>query len=393
MGSRLEREVRLVHADDPLARSTTVAAHRVQRWARSRATTLAAASLLLFSLVACGSSLPATIGEPLPNPITDPAEGPPPTPREPGAGGDDGAEQPDPPADRPVEPAPARLTYAPPALSHPVTIRVDPTSGPFSISMETNRDYLIVMPEQPVRRAMALIGGRNVVMIGGEIFIPHQGSNPTINARRALYIANATGIVHIEGVLMHGDDISEGVQTRAPGAIVQLQNVGIFNVHARDQRTFSDNHPDIIQTWGGVRELRVDRLTGDTDYQGLFFKADYNGPHGPVHLHNVNVRGMPTARYLLWASDTGGGYPIMTLDNVWVEAHPNRAGGLGTSVWPDVHGTSPYRAVISTGSDGVERASWPGTRFSGDVRDGRPPGGDFVTKDAIGIGYTSPGYR
>jgi hypothetical protein len=287
----------------------------------------------------------------------------------------------------------ARLTYRPPTLSNPIRIRVHPTNGPFNISMNTSRDYIIEMPGSPVRRAMSLQGGRNVVMIGGEIFIPHQGSNPTINARRALYIANATGTVHVEGVLMRGDDISEGVQVRAPKAIVQLQNVGIFNVHARDQRTFKDNHPDIVQTWGGVRELRIDRLTGDTDYQGLLFKADFNGPHGPVHIHNTNIIGKSTSRYLIWMSNQGGGYPRVTFNNVWVDVPSQRAGGLGKALWPDVNAASPWKLSVST-SGGVQSGTWAGTsRFTGSVRRGRPPGGNFVTASAIGIGYRSPGYR
>jgi hypothetical protein len=286
------------------------------------------------------------------------------------------------------------LRYAPPELVDPITIRVDAASGPSNLSMDPQRDYVIEMPDEPVRRGLALVGGRNVVMIGGEIFIPHQGPNPTINARRALHVSGATGVVHIEGVLMHGDDISEGIQTSAPDAIVQIQNVGIFNVHARDQKGFTDNHPDIIQTWGSVGALRVDGLTGETDYQGLFFKADYNGPHGPVELHNVNVRGLPTARYLVWTSNQGGGYPDVTLENVWVEASPARAGGFAMSVWPDANGAHPYRLQVGTNGDGVETGSWPAAvGVTGEVSAGRPPGGDFVRAEAIGVGYRSPGYE
>lgn len=274
----------------------------------------------------------------------------------------------------PLEP----LAWAPPVLTNPITIHVGVTGG--IGRLDTSRDYVLVMPQVPRREGLVIDGGRNVVLIGGEISIPHQGTNPSINQRRALHIANATGTVHVEGLLMHGDDISEGVQTRAPDAIVQLQNLAILNVHARDQVRFTDNHPDVIQTWGSVRELRVDRLTGETDYQGLFFKADYNGPHGPVHLRNVNMRALPTARYLFWTSNQGGGYPTMTLDEVWVAPAAGRT--FSRSVWPE------SGSVVTGGT-----ASWPNLPITGVVRHGLPPGGDFVPAERVGIGYVSPGYR
>lgn len=94
------------------------------------------------------------------------------------------------------------------------------------------------------------MGGRNIVIIGGEIVIPWQGENPDIPSRTMLKLKASTGIVHIEGLLGRGDDISEGIQIAAPDAIVQIQNVRIEGIHARDQVEFTDNHPDIIQTWG-----------------------------------------------------------------------------------------------------------------------------------------------
>jgi hypothetical protein len=283
-----------------------------------------------------------------------------------------------------VRNAPSRpaLTWAPPTLDAPITRHVGVTGG--LGTLDASRDYVLVMPSVPRTEALVINGGRNVVLIGGEVAIPDQGTSPTITSRRALYIANSTGTVHVEGLLLHGDDISEGIQINAPAAIVQIQNVAIRNVHARDQVRFSDNHPDVLQTWGGVGELRVDGLTGESDYQGLFFKADYNGPHGPVHLRNVNLRAMPTTRYQFWMDGTGGGYPTVTLSDVWVEPAPNRS--FGKTVWPDVdHAEHPVR--IAEGA-----ASWPTLPVSGVVRQGTPPGGDFVPVATVGLGYASPGY-
>jgi hypothetical protein len=323
-----------------------------------------------------GGQEPPPVGDPLPEPPA-PAPAPP-------------APAPEPPTAAPAPPAPApapgevraRLAWPPPALTSPVTIHVGVTGGIGTLS--TTRDYRLVMPGAPRTEGLVINGGRNVVLVGGEIAIPHQGSNPTINSRRALHIANSTGVVHVEGLLLHGDDISEGIQIAAPQATVQLQNIAVLNVHARDQLGFSDNHPDVIQTWGSVGELRVDRLTGESDYQGLFFKADFNGRHGPVHLRNVNLRSTATSRYQFWLSDKGGGYPTVSLREVWVETAPGRS--FAKTVWPDTS-HAQHAAVISGGA-----ASWPTLPVTGAVRAGVPAAGDFVRASDVGVAYVSPGY-
>lgn len=281
----------------------------------------------------------------------------------------------------------------PPPLTEPqrVEVSVDATSN--VLSLDPERDYVVAMPDEPLRRGLVLKGGRNVVLIGGEIDIPWQGTNPTIAQRTGLKIVGATGTVHVEGLLLHGEDISEGIQIDAPQAIVQLQNIGVFGIHARDQVDFSDNHPDIVQTYGNVRELHIDGLTGSSDYQGLLFKVDVGpGPHGPVTLRNVNLIGLPTARYLLWLG-TEPGFGTVTLDDVWIDVPPERDGGLRRSVWPPANGDHPDRATILPQSDGRHLARWPhamNPTVVGVVREGRPPGGDFVSPGAIGIGYERP---
>ena len=257
------------------------------------------------------------------------------------------------------------------------------------MQMDTTKDYIIRMPATPLRAGLALVGGRNVVMIGGEINIPWQSSG-TIASRTMLLIRGATGIVHIEGLKGGGADISEGIQIDAENAIVQLQNIRIDNIHARDQVGFTDNHPDLIQTYGNVRELRVDRFTGSSDYQGVLLKADYNGAHGTVTIRRMNIIGLPTARYLWWAN-TQSGAGRVTLDNVWVDVPTQRSGGLGRSVWPDINGTSPNRATVQRDASGVEYATWPTAmvpQIVGQVNEGLPLGGDFVPANSVGIGYT-----
>jgi hypothetical protein len=284
-----------------------------------------------------------------------------------------------------------RLRWSPPALSSPTTITVGPSGGSFKL--DTSKDYIVRIPQKvSAVGGVTLNGGRNVVLIGGHITIPWAGSGASGSARRALYLKGQTGVAHIEGLLIDnsGGDLSEGIQIAAPAATVQIQNVRITGAHARDQSGFTDNHPDLIQPWGGAARLRIDRFSGSTDYQAFMLKADSNGPLGPVHVSNVNV--WPTepnlSRYLLWQGPDSVTYPL-SYENVWLTPASGRS--LGKAAWPDISSSNTTkRAILS--ADGTS-LSWPtASQISGVVRSGAPPGGDFVPAGLAGVGYTSPGY-
>lgn len=284
------------------------------------------------------------------------------------------------------------LTWAPPPLTDPITVEVP--IDPYTIRLEPDQDYIVQMPAEPVLGAVSIDGGRNVVMIGGEISIPWQGDEPYIAQRTGLKIANATGTVHIEGLLLHGDDIGEGIQIDAPQAIVQIQNVAVLGIHARDQVEFSDNHPDLIQPYGSFRELRVDRFTGSSDYQGFFLKCNSNCPFGPVTIKRVNLIGMPTARFLIWFDQESHTGPVV-LEDFWVDIPEEREGGLGRSVYPDERGDLPDIALVGVDEQGRTYVTWPPEMLpliEGRVTEGRPPQGDFVLPETVGLNYVSPGY-
>lgn len=254
------------------------------------------------------------------------------------------------------------LRWPAPRLAEPRVVQVRDGGG--TIRLAPHRDYRIVLRE-PLSDVggLKIVGGRNVVLIGGHITIPPAGPRATAGDRRGLLIAGQTGTVHIEGLLIDdaGGDLSEGINIAAPRAIVQIQNTRVAGVHARDEKGFTDNHPDVIQTYGGVRELRVNRLTGTTTYQGLFLRGD-SDPVGRVELSKVNIVGSPTASYLLWkrcnapypAPCEGPDFPMGVTD-VWVRPAPGRS--LRLSLKPEPPG-----------------GPWDG------VHEGIPPGGDFVTR-------------
>ncbi|NTV23659.1 MAG: hypothetical protein HGA85_04765 [Nanoarchaeota archaeon] len=204
---------------------------------------------------------------------------------------------------------------------------------------------------------------------------------------------SSTGIIHIEGLLGHGEDISEGITGFSRESIVQIQNVRIDHIKARDQVGFTDNHPDLVQSWGNAKEIRIDRFTGSSDYQGFMLKADDGYPHGPVIIKNANLIGDPTARYQFWIGHEDQG--DITLENFWIDVPTERWGGLGNSVWPASSASAPFKSIVSKDEQGREYATFPAEmtpHVTGRITEGIPPEGDFVPPGVAGISYVSPGY-
>lgn len=275
------------------------------------------------------------------------------------------------PATSPVPRSGSRLAWAPPALANPTVI--DVTSAHHQLILDDRRDYVVRLPAQPLSVAygLSIAGGRNVVIIGGEIDIPYQGqSTPPGAARVALYLKDQTGTVHVEGVLFSGGDLSDSIDLdERLGATVQLENLRSQDNHARDELHFSDAHPDCLQSWGGPAVLRVDHFTCSTECQGFFLhpqQYDAQAANRSTDLRNVNVTavpgrpGYPGPGYLLWQADPFA----KSLDNVWIL--PNARKPWDT-LWPAA-------------------SSWPGVSW------GEPPAGDFVPAGTVGGGYVSPGY-
>lgn len=262
--------------------------------------------------------------------------------------------------------AATKLQWAPPALDDPTTVQVTPDAR--ILRLDPARDYIVKMPSTPLTGlgGLSISGGHDVVLIGGEIRIdrdPNETAAPTIQQRRGLILANQTGTVHVEGLKLTGDDLNEGIDLSQPlGATVQLENVRVEQLHSRDEVAFSDGHPDVIQSWAGPGRLRVDRLTGLTNYQGIYLAPWEIGTPQPlteVDLRNINLIGNATSTYLLWAAA-----PLTpSITDVWVKPRPGRA--IEQTLWP-----SP--------------ASWPG------VQVGQPP--SFVQAWQAGAAYKSPGY-
>jgi hypothetical protein len=245
-------------------------------------------------------------------------------------------------------------------------------------------DVLVKLPAHSVG-PVTITNCRNAVLIGGHITVLPSATVDGAD-QRGIYVRDCTGTVHIEGVHIEGNvagSESDGIAVNAPEALIQIQNVRVDGMRGG----MSGNHADVFQPWGGVREFRIDRLTGSTNYQGLHIFENL-GPIGAGTIRNTNIASSETGKvdkggYFIWM-DCQDGFPL-AMDNVYVAGRGGRS--LGQSVWPP-SGDSDCPASIAGGL-----ATWPGNRMlSGGVLEGRPASGDFVPLGSVGLNYVSPGY-
>jgi hypothetical protein len=349
------------------AKETTKAGARAHAKAKAKWRAKARARAAARSQAAATSSAAASSGTGTVGSGPTPGAGPvlpPPPPSRPGGGS-------------------GHLSWAPPAGYQSFPVRQVTGQGSTSVDGK-GKDVRIELPADHPVGPIAIKNCRNAVLIGGSIKVL---PTATVDGQdqRGIYIKGCTGTVHIEGVLIDGavpGSQSDGITVNAPDAVVQIENVRVEGLLGAK----SGNHADVFQPWGGVREFRIDRLTGSSNYQGLHIGVDL-GPIGGGTIRNTNIVGTSDGNV-----DKGGQYIWMdcdayplTLDNVFISGRTDR--GFEHSIWPQA-GNSGCGAKISGGT-----ASWPGyASLSGGVNEGRPASGDFVPAGSVGLGYTTTGY-
>jgi hypothetical protein len=203
-----------------------------------------------------------------------------------------------------------RPRWAPPPLVDPETVTIDAEHR--SLDLDPMRDYRVLLPSSAATVLVGgatIVGGHNVVVIGGVIAVPPMSQYPDKSpdhpedqsmARRGLYLKGQTAAIHVEGVHLTGD-LSDAIHLdERRGAVVQLENLMIDLVHGgRDL-----HHADVIQTWAGPRILRVDGLLAATQYQGLFLLpnqwfTDGSAPES-FTFRRATITMLPGSGYGLW---------------------------------------------------------------------------------------------
>ena len=310
------------------------------------------------------------------------------------------------------------LTWKPPQLTNPITIDLNSSPKIQRFVLDPNRDYLLrVGPDSKgfiVSNEIKIVGGRNIVLIGGHIKRaegtrtndPDTGVRDRSGGIVTLALIGQTGTTYVEGLLIDNnnqfgaDGLDPGGSDR--GGPMQsgdfiLQNVRIENVvgTARATNGAAVEHADAIQVQGGVRSLSLDHVTVSSSYQGFNFQPEFqiglvqavhsNARYPDPDYHDGGANG-----YAFWLGD--GADPnknkpaSYSFTDVYVQDRIDKWGDpwIKDSIAPDV--TMPGGAKPMPGDP--PRAYWtnlafPNQTVTGNVTEGLPPGGDFVTESMI----------
>lgn len=286
------------------------------------------------------------------------------------------------------------LSWPPPPLSHPVTIAIG--AGAFSRAEPGDVDCVLAWPAGKHVGPVEIIGCRNLISIGGWTTLPRTSDLSNSAPSRGLYLKGLTGVAHIEGLLIDGSGggMSDGVDIAAPQAVVQIENVRIEGIYGY----FDQFHADCLQPFGGVRALRVDRLTCYTGYQGLSVGPASQTPRPwSADFRRVNI--VSTGPLIHGAHNSGGflywpcnGFACANvartrLTEVYLQPRPGAS--FASTVFSTL-GAIAHPAALVAGTPAA--ISFPGLPIDGHVSQGPPPGGDFVPTGVAGPAYVSPGY-
>jgi len=309
----------------------------------------------------------------------------------------------------PAPPAGAKLRWAPPVLTNPVTIDYPPL-GTYAV-LDDTKDYIVrpfdltgAASKTSGRTEGGFKGGRHIVIIGGRLRLPNT-NNADDATPLQIQAGDPNGVVHIEGV----DIATVNAITVRTGRTVRLQNARL-NV-STFQHDHSRVHPDILQVWqnlgAGSPRLQAHHVNAVSDYTGFSCLEPPDPTSG--ELYDVQLSTVSDGIY-----PASGNWPHnlckWTLGNVWFKP----AAGKLDDHW----GYTDFNSYTMTSADGTRvytskaqqvGGSGAATTIGGSQGDrwqcqevvaglfgqrvyyGVMPSGDPCAADA-GPAYVSPGY-
>ena len=251
----------------------------------------------------------------------------------------------------------AKLAWAPPTLSSPITINVSNQNS--LIYLDAGR-YIVKMPSSPltVSGGLSLIGGRNVVIVGGEIF-------------RDTPISQSAGVDAAYGIALIGKPAPSTSRacgfTAEESARRDCSRTRIARATTRLSRSRTAGSRASIRSTGMSTQTRFSPMVGLECCGSIRDTLISNGvtlqtqpcdvgtsrPHDWDYRHVNLVHQTPDA-YALWKNCT----PWSEYhEDVWLKANPNHVASDTTSAWAGGTCWSRLNPRWSHGRSRVSRSS------------------------------------
>jgi hypothetical protein len=237
--------------------------------------------------------------------------------------------------------------------------------------LDDAKDYLFVngLGDYSYSEGVYIEGGRNVVVIGGRITATGLERGHGVGLSLKGHVAGAHH--YVEGLRIRPlydsqgkplRRLHDGFATRGAVGKITIQNCLVGPVAIKEGFTPAQGHADVLQVQAGPweGELRVNRLTGMTDYTGIM--------ESEILVRKQN-----------WLEVNLRGVDIDPANKAWTTFYANNsttmAGLTLTEFYCDAFGAGAVPASLNT-----------------IIKRGLPPGGDYVTEADVKLPYISPGY-
>lgn len=288
------------------------------------------------------------------------------------------------------DPAVSTLRWAPPAQTSPNSYSAG--TGFYAVTLGDTEDAIITSSAQGnVGSDFEVTGGRHVRLIG-------------VSRRGRITVKNNKGSIYMEGCRVDLSGTTNGRDAiNAYGATGYTPDVYIQNCYVTGVKgTNAGGHGDIFQPQGPIGTLYIDKLTGDTNYQGIFIRPEFAISAAyisriDISFNDLTNPGPDNNTYLLWLRNDLGqsspGDPLfpVELTDVYLAQHEGHSPARA-AVYPydtDVQGLA---AGVDVGiRDGSGNITWiPSAMIAGQATMGAP-GSAYVNGASVGVGYTIAG--
>lgn len=311
----------------------------------------------------------------------------------------------EPPPDDPVigdfDPTDSRLRWEPPRQTAPTIITL-----PAGYFANKTSSWTNTSGNGRANGPRVFADDEDVIILGAGA-AGNSGSQTEIEGGRHVRMLSAhrlgrimwkeqTGSVYMEGCEIVLDAVASDQDAISIGGKAGyqpdffLQNCLVTGV----QGTNAGLHGDIFQLQGPVGKVCIDKLTGNTNYQGIFIRPEFLINEAYLSRIDLTFNDLDTPdnnTYLLWMRNPSGQtapgnllYPIQ-LTAIYLAQHESRT-PIQAAVYPTNETIQGFTGAVAT-PNASGHVVYNQAGIAGVVRNGAPPAGSYVVGADVGVGY------